>query len=470
MLPTEVLGKSALEQARLLRTGEVSCLELVETYLDRIERLDPKLCSFVSVFGRSARLDARARDRRLRAARRGSDPLPRLFGVPTGVKDLNLVRASFTRLGSAAIPPIWSPIDDRTARALRRAGLVFLGKLAASEAGAMPVTEPEIHGPTRNPWNLTRSSGGSSGGSGAALAAELIPIAQGSDGAGSIRIPSALCHLYGLKPSRGRVANAYGLPDRRILYTCGPMARTVADAAAMLDVLAGTDGGALPHWAPAPGRPFAEECLLPPRRLRVRVCTASLLGPTDPEIAAAVERAARTVAALGHDVEEFRLPEIGLEEFLPIWQAQIAQLPFSTWRRAQPITRWLAAAGRGIRAEEIRALHLRLEEQLLRAFGEADLWLTPAVATTAPRVGAYRDLPPAEGFAQAARLGAFTAPFNVTGQPAASLPLGLSAEGLPFGLQIAGRLYAEVDVLQLSRQLEEALPWRGRRSPIALQP
>ena len=146
-------------------------------------------------------------------------------------------------------------MDDHTTAALRRGGFVILGKLATSELGAMPVTEPDIHPPTRNPWNLWHTPGGSSGGSGAAVAGGLLPIAQGSDGAGSIRIPSAFCHLYGIKPSRGRVPNAFGKPDRDILYTCGPIARSVEDAAAMLDVLAGLDGGR-PHWAPPPPRPY----------------------------------------------------------------------------------------------------------------------------------------------------------------------------------------------------------------------
>jgi amidase len=457
----DVLSATALQQADLVRRRLVSSEELVRLYLDRIERLDGQIGAFVRRFPGRAVRDARAKD----AAARAGGPLPVFHGVPIGLKDINLVRFSWTRLGSRAVPPIFSPVDDHVTAAIRRGGFVIVGKLATSEVGAMPVTEPDIHPPTRNPWNLDHTPGGSSGGSGAALAARLLPIAQGSDGAGSIRIPAAFCHVYGIKPSRGRVPNAFGMPDQDALYTSGPMAHSVADAAALLDVMAGLDGGR-PHWAPPPPRPYRALLDERPRPLRILVTTRAPFGETHPEIATAVERAAGLLVELGHRVDVGTFPEGTLDEFLPLWQRLIADAPLILLRRAQPVTRWLAEPGRALRAGDVVARRRRLAERFTRDLGDADLWVTPTVAVPPPRIGAFAAKAPADAFAEAARLGAFTAGFNVTGQPAASLPVGLTRDGLPIGLQLVGRLHREDEVLSVSRQIEEAAPWRSRRAPV----
>jgi len=460
----DVLSATALDQADLIKRRALSSEELVRLYLDRIDRIDPRLNAFVSTFRRRALADARDKD----AMVRRGEALPAFHGVPTGIKDLNFVRFAWTRMGSRGTPPVFSPVDDKTTAAVRRGGFVILGKLATSELGAMPVTEPDIHPPTRNPWSVWHTPGGSSGGSGAAVAARLLPIAQGSDGAGSIRIPSAFCHLYGIKPARGRVANAFGKPDRDILYTCGPIARSVEDAAAMLDVMAGLDVGR-PHWAPPPPRPYREMLSARPEPLTVRFSTRAPMGETHPEIAAAVTRAARLLSDLGHHVEEAPLPHGTLEEFLPLWQRLIAEMPLAYFPRTQPITRWLAEPGKSLRSEDMLALHRKLAARILADLEAADLWLTPTVAVPPPRVGAFAGRPPAEAFAEAAVLGAFTVAFNLTGQPAASVPLGLTSEGLPMGLQLGARPLREDVVLQVSRQLEEAMPWRERCAPMAAE-
>lgn len=460
----DVLSATALEQAALVARRALSSEELVRLYLDRIERLDPQINAFVSRFRTRALLDARAKDRAVRAGER----LPAFHGVPIGIKDLNLVRLSWSRMGSRGMLPLFSPVDDNTTASVRRGGFVILGKLSTSELGTMPVTEPDIHAPTRNPWNVLHTPGGSSGGSGAAVAAGLLPIAQGSDGAGSIRIPSAFCHLFGIKPARGRLPNSFGKPDRDVLYTSGPIARSVEDAAALLDVMAGLDVGR-PHWADPPPRPYRELCAIAPKPLRIRMTTRPAFGETDPEIAAAVERAARLLEELGHHVEEASFPPGTLEEFLPLWQHLIADTPLTVWPRTQPITRWLAEPGRSLRAADVIARHRELAARMLRANEGTDLWITPTVAVPPPRVGTFAGRPPAEAFADAARLGAFTAPFNVTGQPAASVPLGVTRAGLPMGLQIAGPPQGEDVVLAVSRQLEEAMPWRARRAPMAVE-
>lgn len=458
MVQDSVLDGSALEQARLIRERQLTSTELTGAYLDRIERLNPTLNSFVAVFHRRALAAARVKDAMLRA--RGSRALPPFHGVPIGIKDLNVVRGARTRFGSKAMPSLVLPVDDHNVAQLRRGGFVILGKLSTSELGAMPVTEPSIHGPTRNPWSHAHTAGGSSGGSGSAVAAGMLPLAHASDGAGSIRIPAAFCHLFGLKPSRGRVKNQFGFPDERILYTSGPISRTVEDAAAMLDVLAGILDGRT-HWAPRPEAPFLDLARRAPRRMKIRFSTRSTITSTHPEIAAAVERAAHLLASLGHEVEPGELPEGTLESFLPLWQYLIAKNPLARWDRAQPITRWLAETGRDLRGRDVFATQEALTARIRPALEAPDIWLTPTVSQPPPPIGAF-DGEPAEAFRRAAELGAFTAFYNLTGQPAASVPFGFTTEGLPIGLQIGARAYAEGDVLTIARQLEEIIPWRDR--------
>jgi amidase len=458
----DVLHATALEQAEWVRSRRVSSEELVRLALERAERLTPTLHPFVELFPRRALATARQKD----AAVKRGEPLPMFHGLPTGIKDLNLVRWTRARLGSAGTLLPLSPFDDRTTSAVRRAGFVLIGKTTTSEVGAMPVTEPDIHPPTRNPWNPDSSAGGSSGGAAAAVAARIVPIAQGSDGGGSIRLPAAFCHLFGFKPSQGRVPNAFGRDDRELIYTCGPIAQDVADAAAFLDVLAGLDIGR-PHWAPPPDRSFRATFSLPPPRLRVRFTTKALLGETQPELAEAVVRAARLLSAAGHEVEEGALPDTSFDEFLPVWQQMVASVPLVNWGRAQPITRWLVEGARRFTPGAVRALRRRLAARYLACFDDADVWLTPTSPVPAPRVGAFAGRPPEEAFRDAARLGSFTAIFNVTGQPAASVPLGLTREGLPIGLQVAGRPFADDVVLRVAHFFEGALPWKARRPALA---
>jgi amidase len=455
----DVLDLPAGEQAALIAAGHISSEELVTAYLERIARIDPSVSAFTHVLARSARADARRKDARRRA---GGAPLPPFHGVPLAVKDLNFARGSFTRMGSRAYRWFYSPFDDKVVAQLRRGGFVLLGKVATSELGALPVTEPDIHPPTRNPWRLDVTAGGSSGGSAAAVAARMAPIALASDGAGSIRIPSSFCHLYGLKPSRGRVPDPYGRPDQHAIASNGPIARTVADAAAMLDVMAGLSVGQ-PHWAPRPEAPLAELTRRDPGRLRIRFTTASPLVAAHPEVAAAVNRVAGLLAELGHEVAEGGPPEGEVEEFLPIWQQMIARAPILRAGVLQPVTLWLREAGKKLRPDQVHERQLELDRRIASWFGDADLWLTPTVAVAPPAIGAWRGLPPADAFARAAELGAFTALFNVSGQPAASIPAALSGEGWPIGVQLAGRPLADATVLAVSRQLEAALPWSAAR-------
>jgi len=460
----EVLGKTALEQAALIRSKEISSEELTRATLERIDEKNATLNAFITVFHASAMRAAKAKDR---AVKRG-ETLPVFHGVPLGVKDMNYVRFARTRMGSRGTWPFPSPVDDNSASSLRRGGFVFVGKTATSELGAMPVTEPDLNPPTVNPWNLAHLSGGSSGGAAAAVAGGLLSIAHGSDGGGSIRLPSAFCHLFGHKASRGRFPNAFGLEDKEILYTCGPLAQSVEDAAAMVDLLARLDINK-PHWAPSPAKSYREASAVTPKGLRIRFTTHTPLCATEPEIVAAVHRAAKLLSEAGHHVDEGELPTSSLEEFLPVWAHLIAHVPLIRWSKTQPITKWLYDQGIKMKTDEVNALQKRLQARFVAAFDEVDVWLTPTSPQTAPKVGSFgNDKSPADAFGAAGPLGAFTAIFNVTGQPASSVPLGVTSAGLPMGLQIAGKPLADDTVLALSRQLEGLMPWRSRRAPNAL--
>ncbi len=452
---TELARRPALELAAMLRQRRLSSEDLVLSCLERIDALNPRLTAFVQILADRALAEARSADARLR--KRGGD-LPPFLGVPLGVKDLNLARGSFTRFGSRAFERLFTPFDDAVVAQLRRGGFVVIGKTTTSELGSLPVTEPEIHPPTRNPWDPDVTAGGSSGGAGAAVASGMIPIAQGSDAAGSIRIPASFCGLFGMKPSRGRVENPFGLDDRVLIWTCGPITRTVDDGAAMLDVMAGITVGQ-PHWAPRPPRPFGELAREVPRGLRLGLALRSSHVETDPEIAAAVERVARALEKLGHRIVEkpMELPAGVLEEFLPVWQATAASAPVHDWSLTQPVTRWLGEKGRRVDAKLVERTTERLMGLVLEQFGDLDAWITPTVAVPPPRIGAWRDLAPPDVFAEASKLGVFTAPFNISGQPAASLPAGRSKKGHPIGVQIAGRPLADGQVLALARQVEELM-------------
>jgi len=239
----------------------------------------------------------------------------------------------------------------------------------------------------------------------------------------------------------------------------------VGDAAAMLDVQAGVTVGK-PSRAPLPEASFSELARRSPGRLRIRFTTRSPLCETSGEIASAVQKTAALLAELGHSVEEGATPEGEVSEFLPIWQKLVATAPVLRPSLLQPITRWLHEAGKQLRAADVETRRRGLEERVRGWFGDADLWLTPTVAVPPPRIFAFRDLPPEEAFLSAAGLGAFTAVFNVSGQPAASVPAGVSAEGLPIGVQLAGRPLADATVLAVARELEEAAPWAGRKAAL----
>src|SRR5438874_381326 len=467
MSDTELAFAAALEQAELVRTKQVSPVELVELYAARIDKLNPELNAYLTLSIERALEEAREAE-----ARVGTEQAPPFLGVPISIKDLNDTAGIRTTQGSAAFADRVPDKDDDVVAALRRAGFLVLGKTNTPEFGNGPWTEPKAFGPTRNPWDTERTPGGSSGGAATALVAGLCPISQGSDGGGSIRIPSSACGLFGMKASRGRVST----PSRPSspLATSGPITRTVADSAAVLDLLSGPRLGDQ-WWIGPPERPFAEEVRGDPGKLRVAFTTRSALGvDVAPGNIEAVHDAARLLEELGHDVTEDTPPytEAVMHGFFTVWTVGVATRdPEPDLDKVEPLNRVMIERGRLVTSVELSKVWAQLHAALLpvvRFFERYDCLVTPAVATPPPRIGQFEDPDrPLNEFFMAGTFAPFTSTWNTTGQPAMSVPLYWDELGLPVGVQVVGRPGAEATLYRLASRLEEARPWRDRRPPVS---
>src|SRR3954452_23100492 len=459
---------TALEQGAAVRTGEVSPTELVEHYLERVDRLSDRVGAFVTVTGDLARRQAR-----LAEAGVGDTGSP-LYGVPTAVKDLNATAGVVTEFGSATMAGHVPDVSDEVVLRMERAGLVSLGKTTTPEFGSPCYTEPDNAPPARTPWDLERMAGGSSGGAGAAVAVGLVPVAQGSDGGGSIRIPASCCGLVGVKPTRGRISGAPMYGDPIGLGTAGPLARSVRDAAALLDVMAGRSPGD-PSWAPEPDTTFLSACDTDPGRLRIARFATPLIADASvhDECLAAYESATALLVSLGHDVEEVDPPVApeAVPTFETCWAVLTAltAVPPGTEHLLRPLTVWLAERGRAVSGPEfglaIGELR-RIAARALVALAPYDAVLTPTLAQPPLRVGEIRDdADPARDFENQKAFTPWTSAWNLTGMPSVSLPLHGPPDGLPVGVMLAARPAAESVLLALSAQVEAAAPWIDRRPP-----
>ena len=492
----EYIEHDATSLAELVRKGEVTPGELLERAIAVVEALNPRVNAIVRrMFGPAhAAVDAGLPDGPFR-------------GVPFLIKDLSLLVAGEPmRCGSRFLEG-WVPDhDSELITRFRNSGLVALGKTSTPELGLTPYTEPELFGPTRNPWNPERISGGSSGGSAAAVASRMVPIAGGGDGGGSIRIPAACCGLFGLKPTRGRTPTG---PDRGELWQgCvvdHVLTRSVRDSAAALDAIAGPDVGA-PYYMPAPERPYLAEVGASPAKLRIAFTTRPMLGrAVHPDCVAAVEKTVRLLRSLGHTVEE-AAPAFDGRAFARNFMLMVAgecrgdieeaaRLSGRTASAAgfEPPTWALGLLGRSISAADFvtatRALQMDAR-RIGQFFTGWDVLLTPTVSTPPPPVGSLQ--PSArdrtalsllgrmnagklldmmgmldQAAAEAFEFTPWTPVFNVTGQPAMSVPLEWNSEGLPIGLHLVGRFGDEATLFRLAAQLEQAQPWAERRPAVS---
>lgn len=469
-MSTELAFTPAIELAEMVRTKQVSPVELVEMYLERIGKFDPELNSYVTVAGEQALDDARRKQEEIT---KGGE-LPPFHGVPISVKDLFETAGIRTTLSCSALADYVPDQDDFTVESIRAAGFVILGKTNTSEFGSIPVAESDLNGIARNPWNTDHTPGGSSGGAAAGIAAGLAPLAHGSDGGGSIRIPASCCGLFGHKPSRGRVSSGPRIGEAwHGFSTQGPIGRTVADTAALLDVLTGYKTGD-PYWLPIPDRPFRDEVGRDPGKLKIGfTATSPNEIPAEPDCVAALKDAAELLESLGHDVEESDpgwVDQTLAPTFVSLVMTGLSLLDFLK-EGMEPLNRYLVDQAAEMPATQhmqaLLAAH-QWSRKVVSFWDDHDILLTPTLAQPPLPVGWIREED--DPFGQLARSGMFipyTPAANVTGQPAASVPLYQSDAGLPIGVQLIGPPGDDALVLRLSAQLEEARPWADRRPMIA---
>lgn len=477
-MPADVMFKSATEQAELVRSGELPARQLVETSLAAIDRMNDELNAVVT------RCDERALTEA--DAIQPGDERP-LAGVPLLVKDLGAITEGIrTTMGLRALDD-WIPsADSATVRRLRAAGAIVVGKTNLPELGILPVSEPLRFGPARNPWDTSRTPGGSSGGSAAGVAAGMVAIAHGNDGGGSIRIPASCCGLVGLKPSRGRVSWAPHLAELASGFaTDGVLTRTVLDSALGLDLLAGYETGD-PYWAPDPSAPFVEAARREPGSVRVAFVVDSPNGvPVDPDCVAATRDAAGLLESLGHQVQEVEIEadEAYVTNFVTVWIAGTAN-EVGTWGRIagreldieqlEPLSRQMYDMSLQMSATDyLRALDWLHDysRRLVAMWDGIDVLLTPTLAKPPIEIGALdpqEGEPPIQMLMNSATWVPFTPVWNVTGQPAISLPLHQTEAGLPVGVQLVGPPAGEELLLSLAAQIEKAQPWAERRPELAI--
>ncbi len=472
----DLMFRPATELAAMVRSGEVSAHELVTLSLERIEELNPALNAFVEVDSERALKSAEAIG--------PGDERP-FAGVPVAVKNNRPVAGLRLTYGCSLMERYVCDYDHNVTRRLRDAGFVIVGTTTLPEYGILPVSEARIFGPTRNPWDLARTPGGSSGGAAAAVAAGMVPVAHGNDGGGSIRIPAACCGLVGLKPSRGRISAAPELGDSS-LGIDGMLTKTVGDTAAILDVLAGYEPGDA-TWAPPPSEPFAAAATREPGRLRIAFSTQtpSPDAELDPICARGAEEAAGLLRSLGHDVVEVDPPwrMDGLSElFGVVFSSQIAlSIGYSanvsgkgvegiSQQDMEPMSWAIFSMIGKMGTLEQQAAVVRLQayaRRLVAWLAGYDALLTPALAERPLPLGtldtAAED--PMSTFSRSGLFTPYTPVFNATGQPGVSLPLYQGEDGLPLGVQIVGAPAGEERLLALAAQLEAALPW-GQRRPV----
>lgn len=460
---TDLAFTSALEQAKLIKERQVTPLELTEIYLSRIEQYDSQLGSFYYVAQESAIADAKQKTVQLEQTP-DTKVLPTFFGVPIAIKDLKLVADLPISYGVSALKDKIADYDEGVISKIKQAGFIILGKTATSQLGSFPYTEPEGFAPTRNPWNLAYTPGGSSGGSAAAVAAGLCSIALGGDAGGSIRGPAACCGLVGIKPSRGRISFA-PVGDRLSgLGTHGILTHTVADAAAFLDIASGYISGD-PYWLDNPDTSFLSNTQQTLSPLKIGYITSVLpVGKPAPECQLSVTKIVQQLETMGHTAtpQEMDLSAL-IEPFKTVWSSAVAAsgVPpeilstMNQWVRTQSGT-----AGEYLQAVTQMQVFAR---QLVTMFEQIDVLVAPTYMYPAIKIGEWANLSPEATLEQIINWILPCPPFNVTGQPVINIPVGFDAQNVPLGVQLVGKPNSEATIIALAAQLEQVLLWSRLR-------
>jgi len=472
----DIATLDAIALADLVRTNQVKPTELLDAAIDRAEKLNPQLNAIVTPMYDLAR----------KAAEAPIDESAPFCGVPFLLKDLGAGYAGVRQtMGSTFVKDFVSPVDSALTARQKAAGLIIFGKTNTPEFGLLPTTEPALLGPARNAWNTDHSTGGSSGGSATAVAAGIVPMAHANDGGGSIRIPASCCGLFGLKPTRARNSHAPLMGDVMGGLVCEhAVTRTVRDSAALLDATAGPEPGD-PYWAPPQQRPYIEEVGADPGHLRIAFArTTTNDVELHPDNIAAVEQTAKLCEELGHQVTEAS-PSITGEQlqqaFLNLWSsgntytidtlaAVIGRTPSAD--QFEPLTWALYEEGKDVSASEyqdaIAQMHM-MGRVVANFHNTYDLWLTPTLATPPPPIGHFDATPdnPEAGMDAARDYVPFTPLQNATGQPAMSVPLYWTEDGLPVGSHFVAPFGDEATLFRLAAQLEQARPWADKRPPVS---
>ncbi len=465
----DLMFLDATAQAELVRKKEVKPVELVDMAIGRIEKLNPAINAVITPMYEYAR-DAAA----------GELPDGPFAGVPFLLKDIFAFFAGHrVAHGSRLMQHMVPDHDSELVARLKRAGLVILGRTNVPEFGIMPTTEPQFYGPCRNPWNTERTTGGSSGGSAAAVASGMVPMAHANDGGGSIRIPASCCGVFGLKPTRAR--NPLGPDFGDILggtIVEHAVTRSVRDSAALLDATCGPDVGD-PYWAPPPTRPFLQEVGTDPGKLRIAFTTQSLIDtPVHDDCIRAIEDTARLCAELGHEVEE-AVPDLLvdplIDAFLVLYSVGCSssiKLLGGDRESVEPITWALHEMGAQHSATDYLLAVQTLQgmsREVARFFLNYDVLLTPTLGEPPVPLGTFDSPPddPLAGFYRTFEFASFTPLCNLTGQPAMSVPLFWNTDNMPVGSHFIGRFGDEATLFRLAAQLEQARPWGGRRPPLS---
>ena len=470
MSTSEIIYMPAVEMATAIREKRLSPVEVVDAVLDRIDKLNPRLNAYCTLMAEGARRQAEEAEN---LVIKGEELRP-LHGVPVSIKDLIFTKGVRTTFGSRIYENFIPDADNIVVERLKAAGAIVMGKTNTPEFGFMGVTDNHLFGPTRNPWNLDRHAGGSSGGAAAAVVAGMGPLAVGSDGGGSIRIPSSFCGAFGLKPSYGRVPRGPGLPDWQTLSHTGPITRTVTDAALMMEAIAGRDDRDI-NSLPETRLEYLSFLGGDLKGLRVGWSPDLGYALVDPEVLAITTTALGVFESLGAGVEDAGL-ELGNQgrTFSIIWGVTIASEvadKLEKWRdMMNPQLVQMVERGINVRAIDYAyAAQARKEfwSTIQPLFEKYDVLLTPATAVPAFDVSTYQvtEIAGIKG-TPALDWTPFTYPFNFTGQPAASVPCGWTEEGLPVGLQIVGRRFADATVLKVAAAFERAAPWADKHPPL----